>query len=268
MDTKERITQLEKDLVAELLSIRAEEIDERKLDFMKRHGLLKNFQLNEAANEAGKAYLAKFKAVLHEKEADPFGFSEIELKREVIKYANKRAAKMGYTWNWDEGTAKRCLHLLYYFANDPRCVFNLQKGICFYGKTGVGKTELFKVFQDFIVNTLPDNPKRFKLVSCRQIYDDFARGQEAAIEKYAVGNWCFDDLGSEPPIYKHYGNDINVMEQVLFYRNEERANGYLNTLITTNLNIDELQERYKDRVYDRLRNMVMFIEIKGESKRK
>lgn len=268
METQEKILQLEKDLAAELLATRAEEIDERKLDFMRRHGLLKNFRLNEAANDQGRAYLQKFKASLTEPAEKKVGYSENELKRKVAEYANIRAVKKGYTWNWDEQTKKACRHLLYYFANDPRCIFDLQKGLCFYGSTGVGKTELLKVFQSFIVNILPDNQKRFKLVSCRQVYDDYARGQEAAIEKYTVGNWCFDDLGSEPPLYKHFGNDINVMEQVLFYRNEERQNGYLNTLITTNLNTIELQTRYKDRVYDRLREMVQFIELKGESKRK
>lgn len=246
-----------------------EEIDQKKLDFMSRHGLLKGWQDNTPANQAGRNYLEKYKASMKEEEEEaPEGYSEIELKKQVVHYANARAAKMGYEWNWEAETQKRCLHLLYYFANDPRCLFDLQKGLCFYGTTGVGKTELLKVFQQFIIGFLPDNPKRFKLVSCRQVYDDYAAGQDEAIKKYTQGNWCFDDLGSEPPNYKHFGNDINVMEQVLFYRDKERENGYMNTLITTNLNTTELQERYKPRVYDRLRKMVMFIQMKGESKRK
>ena len=254
-------------LVENMLNHRKEEIDEKKLDFLQRHGLLKGWMRNEPTNAEGKAYLQRFKEALKAQPEERTGYHENDLKRAIAKHAINRANKLGYEWTWDEATKARCNMLLHYFANDPRCNYSLEKGLCFYGSTGVGKTELFKVFQKFIISTIPESEKRFKMVSCRQVYEDYARGQGAAIERYSIGNWCFDDLGSEPNNYKHFGNDINVMEQVLFYREKERENGYLNTLITSNLNTSEILERYGDRVYDRIRKMVTFIEIKGESKR-
>jgi hypothetical protein len=266
MTPDEKILQLEKDLASTLLATRSEEIDERKLDFMRRHGMLKTTRRNIPKTEEARAYLEKLKG--NKKDVTMEGYSEIELKKAVVYYAELEAAKKGQSFVWDDKVKKVYRNLLYYFANDPRCLWDLQKGLCFYGATGVGKTMSFKVFQNFIVNTVPDSKKRFKMATCIDVFKSYARGQESAIEEYTLGNWCFDDMGAEEASYKHYGNDVNVMEQVFFYRDKEREKGYQNTLITTNLDTIEIEERYGTRIYDRLRQMVTFIQITGESKRK
>lgn len=266
MNNEDKRTELIKDLAASLLVTHAEEIDARKLDFLRRHGILSDWRPLEPQNEQARAYLAKLKKAPQEEPA-PERFTEAELKKKVAFYANDVARKRGFAWVWDQTTQTLCRELLYYFANDPRCIWPLDKGLCFLGATGVGKTILLRVFQNFIVNILPNNPKRFRFTTCRGVYDDFARGQYAAIEKYTLGNWCFDDLGQEEQEYQHFGNRISVMEQVLFYRDKERERGYMNTLITSNLNTEEIEARYGTRVFDRMKAMVTFFQIPGESRR-
>ena len=80
---------------------------------------------------------------------------------------------------------------------------------------------------------------------------------------------CFDDLGVEPA-GRFYGKDCNVMGEILLSRYELFLNHKIRTHATTNLDSDELEERYGSRVKSRMRqlfNLVSFDE-KTADKRK
>ena len=157
-----------------------------------------------------------------------------------------------------------------YFSNDKSFVekgehYSLQKGLFISGNIGCGKTYLMKLLQN--------NLKCFyHVVSCRAIADTFAQGGDEAIEKYwsirqyrdytmrknmrSIYPYCFDDLGTEPD-KKYYGNDVNVMLDILLRRYEK--GDFTFTHVTTNLSAEELKARYGNRLTSRFKEMFNFI---------
>ncbi len=94
------------------------------------------------------------------------------------------------------------------------------------------------------------------------------------IEQYGNSNfYCFDDLGVEPE-GKHFGKDCNVMGEILLSRHEIFTKCPLKhrtramTHITSNLNAEEIEDRYGNRVRSRLREMVNVIGFDKNTKDK
>ncbi|SNB23898.1 conserved hypothetical protein [Flavobacterium psychrophilum] len=82
-----------------------------------------------------------------------------------------------------------------------------------------------------------------------------------------MSGYCFDDLGTEKQI-KHFGNDCNVMAEILISRYEQFIENNSVTHITTNLSASELENYYGNRVRSRLRNMFNLIAFDRETKDK
>lgn len=75
---------------------------------------------------------------------------------------------------------------------------------------------------------------------------------------------AIDDLGREPASTKEYGNVISPIIDLIEYRYDRQ----LFTIVSTNLTRPQLRDKYGDRVADRLREMMEFIQFKHESYRK
>jgi hypothetical protein len=165
-----------------------------------------------------------------------------------------------------------------YFSKDRRFEikdFKLNKGILLFGGVGVGKTTLMQMFRQ-------NQAFSYRLISCREIESEFAvRGPEV-IEQFSVNQqvavnantfghqeigFCFDDLGTENAITKHFGNTKNVMTDILLNRYdrikqntpEGETPDFRGTHITTNLSVDEIEKLYGTRLLDRLREMMNLI---------
>ena len=82
-----------------------------------------------------------------------------------------------------------------------------------------------------------------------------------------MASYCFDDLGTEQQI-KHFGNDCNVMVEILITRYEEFISNGSITHITTNLSASEIEKAYGNRVRSRLRQMFNLIAFDKETKDK
>lgn len=128
------------------------------------------------------------------------------------------------------------------------------KGILFSGPVGCGKTSLM-ILLKFIVPL----QRPYSVVPCRNIVFAFNHLGYKIIEDYGNGSFfCFDDLGVEP-MGRHYGQDCNVMGEILLSRYELFLKSKLKTHATTNLNAEELEERYGSRVRSRMREMFNLI---------
>lgn len=154
--------------------------------------------------------------------------------------------------------------LCLYFSNDPafelqKDGFSFRKGIMLYGPIGCGKTSLMKMFA---VNSF----RPFALVSCRAVADSYAEEGAPALYRYAdlkpvfpeqnfgipeIGR-CFDDLGTEED-KKNFGNQVNVMQDVLFKIYDNQLTG--NFHVTTNIIGDEIDTHYGARIRSRMREM-------------
>lgn len=140
-------------------------------------------------------------------------------------------------------------------------------GLMLRGYVGVGKTTmLFALARVFDVV----EQQKLRIVDARKI-TTLAKDSKAEFEDLAKCKMLgIDDLGTEPLTVKSYGNDLTPVVELL----TERYNRRLFTVITTNLakkivdgaEVDELQEIYGDRLFDRFREMFNTISYDANQK--
>lgn len=107
---------------------------------------------------------------------------------------------------------------------------------------------------------------------CTDIAKEYADGGYKEIRRYGKGSlrfkgdtkelvtFCFDDLGTEYNA-KFYGNEANVMADIIHERYELFKTEGLITHFTTNLLRSEMKEKYGDRILSRLEEMCNFITL-------
>jgi energy-coupling factor transporter ATP-binding protein EcfA2 len=179
------------------------------------------------------------------------------------------------------------LRLFLYFFNDASFEkihpsYKLQKGLWLVGSRGVGKTILFKVFQNLMKQY--SHQERFGLFRPIEICGKYSSTGFGVIESHS--SECFkkpnggiidknkpivrlyDDLGSEDKSTSHFGSKINVMEKVLMLRYDQFKINGMKTYITTNLEGEEIEKFYGPRVRSRLPEMTNAIYYPGVDRRK
>ena len=168
----------------------------------------------------------------------------------------------------NQDNEKLILALCKYFGKVPGS-FDINKGIILSGGCGLGKTSTISTFIEigkWIYKERIDMFMCFRQISTNEMiymYENPETDVENFHQLLANGEWYFDDFGTER-MASRFGK-TNLLTEVL-------QNRYLNlqyrTLITTNLNIDEIREQYGERVYDRIYEQFNYFELTGESFRK
>jgi DNA replication protein DnaC len=154
--------------------------------------------------------------------------------------------------------------IAYFLKDEPTCFqygINLNKGILLTGPIGCGKTSLMN-----LMKYLTATEHKFFVKPCRDISFEFIQDGYQIIHKYSIGKlyqseprtYCFDDLGTENNL-KYFGNECNVMAEILLSRYDLFISKKLLTHITTNLSATEIEKHYGNRVRSRLREMVNLI---------
>ncbi len=178
--------------------------------------------------------------------------------------------------------------LIYYFSKDKRffdcqnlksnlSVPSFEKGLLVIGNFGNGKTTTMKVFEQIFKGIAGIG---FKGYSANEVVTMFenCKGDASDIlrnefnKKMFFGTRYFDDLKTER-IASNFGK-VNIFKEILEERYDKKAktfvtcnfkDGYPNCLKSA---IDEFEEKYGGRVYDRLFEMFNIVEFKGKSFRK
>ena len=149
---------------------------------------------------------------------------------------------------------KLCHYFIKDIENCERHDIDPNKGILLSGPVGCGKTSLMRLLK-FIV----PHQRRYIVVPSRNIVFGFNHIGYKTIEDYSNSQFfCFDDLGVEP-IGRHYGKDCNVMGEILLSRYEIFLKHNIKTHATTNLNAEELEDLYGNRVRSRMRQLFNLI---------
>jgi len=155
--------------------------------------------------------------------------------------------------------------LAIYFAKDEesskRCGISFNKGILLNGPVGCGKTAIMSIFRLFL-----KKENSYAIKSCRNIsflfleygHSVIKEHSRVSFEKYHQNNYCFDDLGTEGAL-KLYGNECNVMGEILLSRYDSFVSQKIYTHITTNLTSTEIGDAYGTRVRSRMREMFNLI---------
>ena len=164
----------------------------------------------------------------------------------------------------DRGTfLKLCSYMVKDFESCRNMELDPKKGILLTGPVGCGKTSMMQ-----LIRHLVPHKRTYDIIPARNITFAFNHIGYKIIEDYGNGrSYCFDDLGVEP-MGRYYGDDCNVMGEVLVSRHELYQQSKIPTHITTNLNAEELEERYGKRVRSRMRQMFNLISFDKHTKDK
>ncbi len=143
--------------------------------------------------------------------------------------------------------------------NAAKYNIDLRKGLLLSGPVGCGKTCLMT-----LIGQLDFPAFTWHLVSTREVCLQYMETGHGAIKYYSCVNsrnpqvFCFDDLGTEAAV-KYYGNETNVMAEILLLRYDLFIQKRVPTHITTSLSASELEQRYGNRVRSRMREMFNLI---------
>ncbi|MFT3738462.1 MAG: AAA family ATPase [Breznakibacter sp.] len=163
--------------------------------------------------------------------------------------------------------------LAYILKDEETCTQNgisLKKGVLLTGPVGCGKTSLMTVLRFF-----QPGDNRYIVKSCRDVSFEFIQEGYSVIQKYSKQAfnqdkpkmYCFDDLGTENNL-KYYGNECNVMTEILLSRYDHFVTRQMITHITTNLNSSEIESLYGIRVRSRMREMFNLVSFEKEARDK
>ena len=201
--------------------------------------------------------------------------------RQTLQYLQYEGRKKyGISFKFIKEDIPLILQLICYFTNDKVNAkehnINLDKGIMLSGPIGCGKTTLLE-----LIKTIAVPEKKFFFTTARDVSFEFLKDGYDVIHRYSKGipglhtkkNFAFDDLGTERNL-KYYGNECNIMAEILLSRYElfshPDPSQRVVTHITTNLSATELEEYYGNRVRSRLRDMcnLIFFDNEAADKRK
>lgn len=194
---------------------------------------------------------------------------------EIIAWIEKKGIELyGKKFKILETDHEIIYKLIAYFLKDEQACYqfniDLEKGILLTGPIGCGKTSLMTLMKH-----LAPIGNKFSVKPCRDISFEFIQDGYQIIHKYSIGKlyqseprtYCFDDLGTENNL-KYFGNECNVMAEILLSRYDLFISKKLKTHITTNLSATEIEKQYGNRVRSRLRELCNLIAFDNVSKDK
>lgn len=126
-------------------------------------------------------------------------------------------------------------------------------GLLLGGTFGNGKTVTLRAIRELMRQCvlIPENKKIWYhgnlLYKAKELVEDVDKMEKAKKEVWLL----IDELGEEPTVVKTWGNSTTPIIELLEYRHEND----LPTIVTTNLNGAELEQKYRARVKDRMNEM-------------
>ncbi len=135
-----------------------------------------------------------------------------------------------------------------------------KRGLLLYGTTGNGKTTMLLSIERLIGDC--EWVEAVEIwTAARQERD----GDEVRMQNYMTSpTLIIDDLGAEPEICKVYGENRYPLESVIVGRYKRQ----LTTIIASNLTLNQIENRYGTRMFDRMMEMYDRIVYNGPSFRR
>lgn len=138
-------------------------------------------------------------------------------------------------------------------------------GILMCGKCGNGKTTLMRSLSDVLAYLRQKHAGYSASLPIFKAKDIIRSAEDDRLQDFMSRPILgIDDLGEEPTEVNVFGNIARPMCDLLEYRYENQ----LYTIATSNQTAEEISTKYKERVADRLREMMTVIGFTNESYRK
>jgi len=204
------------------------------------------------------------------------------------KHLRKRAQKeLKQEFIVDDENKQQVSAFVAYFSDDRSRMAEMEidprKGIILIGNPGSGKSILFRTLRDVLESrheiqldgrTLFESRlfRRCNLYTCEHMAKLFMAKGEVGLEPFSKGavhrngrdkvlkHACFDDLGAEE-LRNVYGNKKEVMVDIIQERYDLFLEHGLLTHFTSNLNPQEIENRYSSRIRSRIRQMCNVIQL-------
>lgn len=205
----------------------------------------------------------------------PYGIRFIDAKMLFEKIIQQQLSAIGKTYKAEAENYEKIDELIKYFIGEPGKL-NPNKGVYLYGAVGRGKTrvmEAIMVMCNTIEKRLEANDRqftsrKFQLKNAKSIVVELGESKSAqTIKKYYTGPLCIDDMGSEDS-FKLWGNDMNVVGDIVVERYQRYQQSGLLTHATSNTLPADWTKKYGERVESRLNEMFNVVVLLGQDKRK
>lgn len=160
-------------------------------------------------------------------------------------------------WRFEEATIEHLRAVSVALQDSDR------HGILMNGQVGNGKTTMVLALREaltWLKRNFSDTLPTLRLTDAREVTRAAANDEEFA-KLMDAPLLAIDDAGKEATEVMHYGNSLLPMTELLEYRYEHQ----LFTILTSNVTVDELAEKYGERVFDRLIEMMNVITFTNNS---
>ena len=207
------------------------------------------------------------KCAVKEREDEKIKFEQSQIQ---IEKDRKRAecfdnkTLWGYTFDACEIKDTQMYKTAKKYAENFEVLKDDAQGLLFFGNVGYGKTYIAAS----IANALIDKGYSCYMGTMSGIASIMSSGRDEAkrefyksIKEYDL--FIIDDLGAE--------RDTSYMDEMVYTVIDRRYHSHLPTIITTNMDLDELkkpQTAARKRILSRLYEMCIFVEVKGKDRRR
>jgi len=148
----------------------------------------------------------------------------------------------------------------------PSLKIQPNKGLILMGFVGVGKTLNFAIYRSIQAKV---DGIGMRIISSKEIETQFKQEGEIFIQSLIdADELMIDDLGAESKSIKDFGNDRNLISDILIQRYIRFQRNECITHATTNLNVELLTQHYDARLIDRMKEMFVLKKINTETKSK
>jgi DNA replication protein DnaC len=167
-----------------------------------------------------------------------------------------------------------------YICNDPsfekesisdtlRTKPRLNAGVAIIGLPGAGKSILFKAIQRLQIDTMP-----LSIFDAKKIVEEFNTVGYQALLKFShtqtyqshkVRYCVINEMGSEPKVAKHFGNESNCIVDVISKQYDLYQDTGHKFFFTSNYNFKKLGEMYDITIESRLHHMCNVIYLGADS---